>query len=66
MEEYSFTDLGKRWNVDRTTVWRWWNDGRFQRWRRKGPGQTSDVLIPVEEVERFEREHNLVAPPPHP
>ncbi|GJM40202.1 MAG: hypothetical protein DHS20C20_04840 [Ardenticatenaceae bacterium] len=64
MQELGFTALAERWNVDRSTIWLWWKDGRFEDWRRKGPGKTSSVLIPLKEIERFERQHGLVPPSP--
>lgn len=59
MKEYTITELADRWGVTRVTVWRWYNDGHFEGAYRKGPGDTSPVVIPERDVLRFEAEHNL-------
>ena len=42
----------ERLQVSRTTIWRWIREGRFEGVRRKGFGETSPQMIPVESVEK--------------
>ena len=43
----------ERLHVSRATIWRWINKGYFEGVRRKGPGETSPNMIPIDSVERL-------------
>lgn len=60
MSELTLTQIAERHQVDRTTVWRWYDTGRLPRGRRKGPGRTSPIAIPLEELKKFEQTYGLV------
>jgi excisionase family DNA binding protein len=55
MDYLTITQAAERLEVDRSTVWRWVQEGHFEGVRRKGLGLTSPVLIPVESVEKVAR-----------
>lgn len=49
----------ERLQVSRTTIWRWIREGRFDGVRRKGFGETSPQMIPVESVEKVANELSI-------
>lgn len=59
--ELTLTQIAERLRVDRTTVWRWYDEGKLPRGRRRGPGKTSPIVIQLDKLEEFEREYGLVA-----
>lgn len=52
VKEYTLTQVAELLNVDRSTVWRWVKQGRFERVRQKGFGDTSPLAIPEESVRK--------------
>ena len=52
VKEYSITQVAELLNVDRTTVWRWVDQGVFEGVRRKGFGETSPYAIPEPSVKK--------------
>lgn len=54
MNTLTITELAERLQVERTTVYRWVRAGHFPGAHRAGPGKTSPVRIPIEDVEAFE------------
>ena len=59
MEYISITEAAERLQVDRSTVWRWCQDGLMP-YRRKGPRPQSPYEIPVEALENLHLPEALV------
>ena len=56
VKEYSITQVAELLNVDRTTVWRWVDQGVFDNVRRKGFGETSPYAIPEPSVKKVAKQ----------
>lgn len=50
VKEYTISQVAELLNVDRSTVWRWVDQGVFKNVRRKGFGETSPYAIPETSV----------------
>lgn len=60
MKYLTITEAAELLQLDRTTVWKWIDQGRIKGVRRKGIGSTSPILIPEKEIRRLVEEHDLI------